>query len=283
MLQPVAFYDTVIADLMQAAGRQFVACIPQYDSVDQFQRRWPVVDRFPGPDLVLGNFAGAMLGDSEAYIAALLGALRFLICGIQADAGVTLSAREVAKMLVSEPLCNHVGRVPFPPRHEPGAVRFGMPPPAGDFVHLVVQVTRNPFASARLLVALHGPLVNQPLQLAGLAFGGGLPYVDIAESFTPMPPGISIVRPTAQVLEVPNHHRTPSILDLDFELDVCTRRLEGAMDRIIGTVCADVTYTCITAEEEIARGPWKPQKFPGLSRRPRPPSRDQANLDNQDK
>jgi hypothetical protein len=280
MLKPVAFYDAAIADLMAAAGRQFVTCLPHYDSVDSRVCRWqpqPEPPRFRGLDLALGNFVAARLGDSDAYLGVLLALLRFLMCGIEEDAGVTLSAGEVVKMLASEPFCNQARRVPFHTQRQRDALRFGKPPLTGDFLHLVVQVSLRPFAKGRLIVGLHGPQLADPASLLGFWYDRTSSYVTVAESFTPMPDGIDIVHPTAQLLEVPNDHMTPSSLDLDFELQVCTTRLQGGADRIARTVRTGITYTCVTTPETIGRGPvlgqflhW-PDSPKGRFRLPPPP------------
>jgi hypothetical protein len=257
MLQPVAFYDEAIAQLMTAAGQEFVQCLPEYDRVDSTVCRWqPQQPRFRGPDLALANFVAAMLGDSDAYISVLLAALRFLMCGIQEDAGVTLSAGEVATMLGSQPLCDQVRRVPFPTGRHSWGLRFGQPHGQGhNFVHLLVQVSSVPSAKAQLVVSVHGRGIADPNRLLGVLAERMIPYVIVAESFTPIPDDLDLVRSIVQVFDVPNEHMTPSILDLDFELRVCTRRLQGAGDRIARTVLAGITYTCITPNERIGRGP----------------------------
>jgi hypothetical protein len=258
MLQPVDVYDEAIADLMAAAGQQFVACLPHFETVEKQVSRWPPGRAFLTKNILLGNYMTAVLGNSDAYLASLLAALRFLMCGIEEDAAVALSAEDVAWMVSTPALCTRLGRAPFPDGQSIAGRRFPAQPTVCHFFHQSLTVFRTLHRrTISLVLSVHGPDGIDPLRLLTSDHNRAhaRAHLVLAESFTPLPGGMTVDPPSVQQVYLSPQHITPTALDLNFELRVCRDRLLGAADRVVQGVGEGVTYTYVDHEGQETQGP----------------------------
>jgi hypothetical protein len=213
---------------------------------------------FLGRNVLLGNYMTAVLGNPDAYVASLMAASRFLMCGIEEDAAIALDAEDVAWMVSSPVLCTRLGRAPFPDGQPIVGQRFPAQPTGGHFFHQSLNVvSTGPSRIVSLLLSVHGPDVVDPVALLGSyrSMSARLADIVLAESFTPLPPGITVDPPSAQEVHLPPRHIIPTALDLNFELRVCRDRLVGADDRVRRAVAEGGTYTYVDHQGHETKGP----------------------------